>query len=1244
MKKTQKSNFRVMMAIGFSLLSSMDEILAYDFAVENSDGVTIYYNYSRKSDSECYVTCNNLNDYTGTVVVPASVTYGGRNFSVTSIGPEAFSFCNTLTSVSLPDNVTDIGMWAFYESNSLTSVNLPDNLTSINDEAFSGCSSLESLCLPDKLKSIGYFAFEGCSSLVSVILPENLTSLGGHAFANCSSLMSISVPNRTILESGVFAGCRSLTSITLNSDNPNYTFQDGVLFNKNKTKLLCYLCGREGDEYIIPNSVNSIEEAAFSGSNLLTSIIIPDNVSSIGALAFDGCSSLSTITLPDNITVINTGVFQNCSSLTTISLPDNLTSIGGAAFNFCSSLTTINLPEKLKSIGHRAFQMCSSLTSISLPDNIITIDDYTFHSCSSLVSISIPEKLTSIGNYVFNGCSSLTTISLPEKVTSIGNYTFVGCSLLTSITVDSGNPNYTSQDGVLFNKDKTLLLCYPCGKEGNEYVIPNSVKEIGKSAFYGCSSLMTISLPEKLSSIGNYAFEDCSSLTTIRLPYNLTTIGYAAFAYCSSLTTISLRENLTTIDDFAFYGCTSLTQAKILAKTPPAINNSVFENINLSEAILFVPVGTQTLYAESEGWRDFGCIVESDEYESAFNIYLDVTEMPIGDVQQVQVQRTPDIEKEPITWCSSNDDVATVDACGIITARAEGMAEITAYCRGLMSTCQVSVFKKEDEIVYGYCDDYVGSGVGNGSKKKIKCAIRIPASALQDYKDCTITKIDVGVSDNVTELVPVISIGGEENYAAQAAIKGYTGWNAIELDNPYVIGSQDLYVGYECVGTYAAALSNIYSQYGSFIFENGSWSDYSGQEWGSFCVRIHIKGYDLPMDVALQTDKTVECALGETLMMTPTVQNLSPEIVESLTFNCYIDGKFEGSHEVAANIGKGKIEDVSFTINSPSTPGMYNVKIQVENINGKEDENASNNTVTMPLTILGKKFNRRVVMEEITGTWCGYCVRGYHAMKTMAEKYPNNFIGIAIHGSDEMDGAKNYSSIFSLLGGSYPSSIANRNSKYKLDASLEEMEEAVLAMKDNAIADINTEVEVLDADTTKVRIKTNVEFGMNVSVPFRIAYVVVENGVGPYVQTSYYSGSNTDLGGLENEGSYISLMFNDVARGIYSGFNGVMGSVPSTIIGGEVYSYDYSMLLPDNIDNKANVEIVAMLINQNSGEIVNACKCKLKDGSSNITGIKDDSSEVSMIYGINGIRLDAPQRGLNIIRMNNGETKKVMVK
>ena len=565
------------------------------------------------------------------------------------------------------------------------------------------------------------------------------------------------------------------------------------------------------------------------------------------------------------------------------------------------------------------------------------------------------------------------------------------------------------------------------------------------------------------------------------------------------------------------------------------------------------------------------------------------------------------------------------------------MTSTAAFAEGLTDS--------SDDVVWGYCDDDIYTSLGMGENEPFKCAIRIPSAVLAKYKGCTISRIDVRLVFNVTELVPVISTGGSENYADQPARLGVEGWNEIELENPYTIGTNDLYVGYQYVGSFAAATSKIRSEYGIYGFEEGKWEDYSEEGWGSFSIRFHIKGNNLPMDVAMMTNESIESPLGESVKLTPTIQNLSPEKVNSLTVNCYIDGVFEGSHEVAADIEKGKYGLLPFTITPSASPGMHNIKIQVVSINGKQDVDETNNTVTIPLTIIGKSFARRIVMEEITGTWCGHCPRGIHAMKTMAEKYPDNFIGIAVHGGDdEMVGAENYKEIFNVIKSGYPSSIANRNDGYQLNASLQEMEEVVLAMKDISIADIKAEMTVLDADTTEVMIKTSTEFGMDLTVPFRIAYVVLENGVGPYVQENYYSGTDTDLGGLEKEGQYIYMTYNDVARGIYDGFNGVEGSLPKTVKSGETYNYEYRLRLPQNIDNKANIEVVAMIINQDSGEIANACKCKFDGKADNIRDIMDATSKETIIYNINGIRQDAPQRGINIIRMSNGMTRKMMVR
>ena len=226
--------------------------------------------------------------------------------------------------------------------------------------------------------------------------------------------------------------------------------------------------------------VAEIDYAAFGGrTDIVGSVVIPDSVTSIGERAFSGCSGLTSITIPDSMTSIGASVFFNCSGLTSIAIPDSVTSIGGSAFQGCSGLTSITIPDGVTYIGNRAFWGCSGLTSITIPDSVTSIGEYTFAFCSGLTSITILDGVTSIGLGAFQDCSALTSINIPDSVTSIGAQAFLDCSSLTSIN------------------------------------IPDSVTSIGNMAFSNCSGLTSIAIPDSVTSIGDWAFEYCSSLTDV---------------------------------------------------------------------------------------------------------------------------------------------------------------------------------------------------------------------------------------------------------------------------------------------------------------------------------------------------------------------------------------------------------------------------------------------------------------------------------------------------------------------------------------------------------------------------------------------------------------------------------------------------------------------------------------------------------------------------------------------------------
>ena len=372
--------------------------------------------------------------------------------------------------------------------------------------------SITSVVFPQGLTSIASYAFWYCENLKSIEIPENVTSIGYYAFAN-TGIKEITIPNSvTSISDDAFQGITNViyfgkaTGAPWGAKGVNAYMENGWVFDDvTKTKLLSVPSDLEG-EVVIPETVTQIGNGAFQNCSSITSVTLPDGITSIGANAFAGCSKLTSFTIPDGITKIEQGTFSSCNNLKEVIIPNSVTDIEYSAFNSCRSLTSITLPNSVTKIGGYAFSYCQNLTEITIPNSVTTIEYDAFYSCTGLTSITIPASVTTIGNSVFGGCTNLT-----------------------SILVDSENPNYSSDNGVLFNKDKTTIIQYPSGKTETSYTIPNSVTSIGNYAFSNCTDLTSIIIPNSVTCIGGSAFSGCTGLTSIIIPNSVTSIGDYAF-------------------------------------------------------------------------------------------------------------------------------------------------------------------------------------------------------------------------------------------------------------------------------------------------------------------------------------------------------------------------------------------------------------------------------------------------------------------------------------------------------------------------------------------------------------------------------------------------------------------------------------------------------------------------------------------------------------------------------------------
>ena len=255
---------------------------------------------------------------------------------------------------------------------------------------------------------------------------------------------------------------------------------------------------------------------------------------------------------------------------------------------FENGVGTIEFEGDVTSIGSWAFYQCTSLTSVTIPNSVTSIDTNAFYQCTSLTSITIPNSVTIIGQSVFLDCSSLSSITIPNSVTSIAGNIFNGCSSLSSITVDSSNTVYDSRNNCnAIIETATNKLIIGC----KNTIIPNTVTSIDTNAFYGCSSLSSITIPNSVTNIGDGAFFACTSLTSVIIPDSVTSIGGSAFGGCKNLRSITIGDNVTSIGTSAFNGCSGLTSVTSLATTAPTITSYTFQNVK-SNGALYVPSGS----------------------------------------------------------------------------------------------------------------------------------------------------------------------------------------------------------------------------------------------------------------------------------------------------------------------------------------------------------------------------------------------------------------------------------------------------------------------------------------------------------------------------------------------------------------------------------------------------------------------------------------------------------------------------
>ncbi len=628
------------------------------------------YCFSGESDNYSYFVAHRF----------VNVRFTEENSKLIKISDYAFYKNTRLTSLILPDTVRIIGNYAFYECAGLTEISLSESLESIGAFAFAASANtykvpISTLTLPKQLTSIGARAFENCQLLTEVIFLADANSpdlVVGSSYQR--RYESDGVEMFAIERGGVFASCTRLLKVEL---SPNIvTLSDSCFQNSGDTGFevivpdnsrlatigaYCFYKSRLVS-FKIPASVRNLEPIEEFGTLY--------NRLGIGEYAFAASAGKLTeiVFLKDSnayALTIGYGAFENQSNLTSIELPARLSQYKGAngeviaplangalVFYGAKSLSTITAEEGcayvvdggvLYTADMKELVFCpvSYSGEIYVPASVTKIHDYALCGCTGVSAVTFIGKsgLTRIGNYAFFGCSAIKKLEIPGNVISLGEGALChatslesltlpkilknfdisvldGCSALKNILVEGGNSAFSSDSGVLYNSDQTVLILYPAGRTDKQYTVKDSVLSIGKRAFYGNSAIEQVILPVGLREINASAFEKCSALESIVIPYSVEIIGENAFAFTFGL------ENLS----FAKGGVTKLVIADGAFRESGVSYLELPSRISSIGQEAFVGSKLSSLSFENS---DFSCLEEIGSYAFSNTLLVNV-QLPSG--------------------------------------------------------------------------------------------------------------------------------------------------------------------------------------------------------------------------------------------------------------------------------------------------------------------------------------------------------------------------------------------------------------------------------------------------------------------------------------------------------------------------------------------------------------------------------------------------------------------------------------